>query len=1169
MNVLPPYRLIRSLLLFAMCFSTLLSASHASESPKTQEVDGFKAITLRTANAFYAQSSRLSTGKWRKIRIDQSGLYKITWKEIKAMGFSPEKVQVYGYGGALLSENFRLNDYADDLPPVPMWQYLGSDGVFNAGDYLVFYAQGTVSWVYDATLSIYTRQQNPYSDHAYYFLGERLEGSLLADTLAESGSPTAEVETFTERFVYENDYVNLGESVAGSGTGRELYGEDFVTNPIQTFSFDLVNPDTTQYGQIQVDFAGRNSASQTCLVYANGTSLYSLYMGWISESNQYTYATRSNRTGSFKPSGTSLTVKLQYNSSGSKSDPRAHLNYLVVNYPRRLIFDQQPLEFQAPKSVSASAVLRYSIRNATAQTVVLDITQPLQTKQMSGVYVDGRYRFTASGSVLRRFVAFDPTSPIPSPIFEGGVPNQNIHGTGSVDMVILSPQPFLTQANRLAKAHQEADGLRVLVVTPEQVYNEFSSGTPDATAYRRMMKFFYDTAQQESDKPDYLLLFGGGIYDNRKSTSTAKASSKKSNHLLTYQSSESLEGTLSYVTDDYFGFLDDTEGANLAVAKVDIGIGRFPVHTLEQATIAVDKTLSYMANRKKGNWKNKVLYLADDGDNNVHVSQANQLATSVETNHPQFMVHRIFVDAYQKEILPSGPVVPGARARFSELLESGLLMLNYSGHGSTTEWTEENLLLSTDIPKMNHVHLPLWVTATCDFTRFDAIDFSGGEQVFLNPNGGAIAMLTTTRIVYSNDNFIFNRIFSDNLFSKSNGERQTLGDLMRITKNASDLSGNRNKLSFTLIGDPALRLSYPDYTVRVTAVNDQPIGERIDTFSALQRVRIAGEILKEDGTVATDFNGLIYPTVLDATTTVQTLGSGGQDVFQYNDQSKLLFSGVDRVIDGLYSFEFVVPLDMSYSFKNGKISFYAADDDLAYEAQGVFKQFVLGGTYATQEVDVAGPSIRLFLNDTSFVSGGRVNQTPTLIAKISDSSGLNTTGSGIGHDLVLVVDNDPSQTYVLNSYYTADIQSYMSGTVQYVLPELTPGKHTLWFRAWDVRNNSGTAEIECVVESGQTPVLHTLQHANVGGTVHLVFGHNRPESPMTLDVKLYDLMGRLVWKESQWMQTGQLQSDVLVWPGTDLSGRRLAPGLFIVRVQVTDSSGASSVISEKIKLLAQ
>lgn len=1130
------------------------------------------ATSTPTLRATTTNSSVLSTGKWSKIYVTETGMYKLTYADIKGMGIDPEKVQIYGYGGALLEEKFSLGGYQDDLPEVAVWKEMGLDKIFNEGDYILFYAQGPISWKYDAVSLLFRRVRNHYSDKAYYFVGERTLGTKTPALSTFSGVPTVQIKSFTDRLLHETERVNMGESVANSGTGRQLYGEDFTTTPVQSFTFDVANLDTVQNSSVQVDFVAKNTGVSACKVYVNSALLGSMSINQVLASDDYKYGIASSKTVAFKPKNKAITVKVEYQKNGNSTTHRACLDQISLNVNRYLKMSSSYLLFRDPKSVGVNQVGHFTIQNANEKTLLFDVTNPTEMVQMNGVLSGSDYGFDASVSTLREYASVDLNGTFPKPTIEGNVANQNIHGHAQVDMTIIVPQEFMSYAKTLAQAHVTYDNLSVLLVTPEQVYNEFSSGTPDATAYRRMMKHFFDKAGTNIDLlPKFLLLFGDGVYDNRLVSSMFAKSTFKPNKLLTYQSVESLDNTSSYVTDDYFGFLDDREGTNLAMDKLDIGIGRFPVSSPEQAKLAVDKTISYLTNAKKGVWKNRLLYLADDGNDYIHEIQADALASAVENENPEFMISKIYVDGYPKVTTVSGSTVPDANKRFKELLNSGLLMVNYTGHGSTTQWAEEMILTTGEIKAMTNKCLPLFVTATCDFTRFDSPEVSGGEEIFLNPNGGGIGLFTTTRLVYSSSNYQLNQSFGANIFSKENGVRLSLGEIMNRSKGSSGLTGDSNKLSFTLIGDPALKLAYPQLSAKITQINGKTISsERMDTLPALSTVTISGEIYKEDNTFAADFNGVVCPTIMDAKDVLMSWKMyANSPTTTFYDRSKVLFSGKDSVRNGRFSFTFVVPKDISYSSKTGSINLYAYDNSGVKEAQGFYQNIVLSGTDNTASINKVGPEMELFLNDFNYKPGKLVNETPTLLAKISDENGLNTSGNGIGHDLILTIDGNSSNTYNLNSFYSSNSGSFTSGVVSYVLPELTTGKHHLTFKAWDVQNNSSIDTLWFDVLKGLDPNVTDLKYAQMNGSSYFWFTHDRPEVYVGVKLTIFDLLGRLIWTADWNMQTDENISDRLEWNLTDTNGRHVSNGIYICKVLFTDSSGAQTTGSEKIQISGQ
>ena len=781
------------------------------------------------------------------------------------------------------------------------------------------------------------------------------------------------------------------------------------------------------------------------------------------------------------------------------------------------------------------------------------------------------FSIPASAS-LREFVVVKP-SQIKAPVTVGEVANQNLHALPQQDMIIIAQPNFTTQAERLAEAHRTKDNLTVRVVTPESIYNEFSSGTPDATAYRRFMKMFYDRQTSEADAPKYLLLFGDGSFDNRKLTSAWK-SVDMSNMLLTYQTENSLSSQ-SYVIDDYFGFLDDADNKkSLQNKKLCLGIGRFPIRTVEQATQMVDKVISYMENRNTGSWKNNLCFMADDGSNTdgfmtEHMEFADQLAGYVESEHPEFLVNKLYYDAYKKDM--TAGTYPDVRSGLQKLLKDGLLLFNYTGHGGTTALSDEKVLTQTDINQFTYTHLPVWVTATCDFTRFDDLNTSAGEDVFLNKSSGGIALFTTVRVAYSRPNFPINDNVIRNLFERNNGRRRTLGEVMQATKNTLS---SVYKLGFCLIGDPAVKMAYPEFGMKVTTVNGQSVDGNSISFKALEKITVEGEVLDASGQLVTDFTGIVNPTVKDSKVTVTCLKNSNKDdspAFTFTDYPNTIFIGNDSVRNGKFSFTFTVPKDISYSNLQGKMNLYAVDTESGNEAQGNFDNFIVGGTSDTAETDTIGPEIRaLYLNDTTFVDGGQVNTTPYFVAELWDKSGVNITGSSVGHDMMLVIDESTVLSYNLNSYYELLLGEDGTGIVKFPIPALEPGKHTAEFWVWDILNNSTVRTFTFEVVEGLKPflfdVIATPGIAREQVTFHLM--HNRPESRMRVGIMVYDLAGRQLWKHEESGTSGLFENYTVSWDLTS-GGARMRPGVYIYRAAISTDNSKDATKARKFIILGE
>ena len=687
------------------------------------------------------------------------------------------------------------------------------------------------------------------------------------------------------------------------------------------------------------------------------------------------------------------------------------------------------------------------------------------------------------------------------------------------------------------------------------------------------MKMFYDRKTSEADAPKYLLLFGDGSFDNRKLTSAWK-SVDMSNMLLTYQTENSLSSQ-SYVIDDYFGFLDDADNKkSLQNKKLCLGIGRFPIRTVEQATQMVDKVISYMENKNTGSWKNNLCFMADDGSNTdgfmtEHMEFADQLAGYVESEHPEFLVNKLYYDAYKKDM--TAGTYPDVRSGLQKLLKDGLLLFNYTGHGGTTALSDEKVLTQTDINQFTYTHLPVWVTATCDFTRFDDLNTSAGEDVFLNKSSGGIALFTTVRVAYSRPNFPINDNVIRNLFERNNGRRRTLGEVMQATKNTLS---SVYKLGFCLIGDPAVKMAYPEFGMKVTTVNGQSVDGNSISFKALEKITVEGEVLDVSGQLVTDFTGIVNPTVKDSKVTVTCLKNSNKDdspAFTFTDYPNTIFIGNDSVRNGKFSFTFTVPKDISYSNLQGKMNLYAVDTESGNEAQGNFDNFIVGGTSDTAETDTIGPEIRaLYLNDTTFVDGGQVNTTPYFVAELWDKSGVNITGSSVGHDMMLVIDESTVLSYNLNSYYELLPGEDGTGIVKFPIPALEPGKHTAEFWVWDILNNSTVRTFTFEVVEGLKPflfdVIATPGIAREQVTFHLM--HNRPESRMRVGIMVYDLAGRQLWKHEESGTSGLFENYTVSWDLTS-GGVRMRPGVYIYRAAISTDNSKDATKARKFIILGE
>lgn len=781
------------------------------------------------------------------------------------------------------------------------------------------------------------------------------------------------------------------------------------------------------------------------------------------------------------------------------------------------------------------------------------------------------------------FVSAAWDKPSPAPSLDGSFPdaeyvynitNQNHHADSAADMVIIIPtsQKLLKQANRLADFHRQHDGMRVNVVPADELFNEFSSGTPDANAYRRYMKMLYDRAETEADMPSHLLLFGDCVWDNRMLTQDCHNMSPD-DYLLVFESENSFSETTCYADDGFYCLLDDGEGANLLTSdRPDIAVGRFPVTTEAEAKIMVDKTIGYVENKNAGSWQNTIVFMGDDGDANVHMHDVNEVADATISAHPEYLVRKIMWDAYPQETSASGHGYPAVTNLIKRLQSSGALIFDYGGHGRPDQVSHENVLRLTDFKAFSNKNLPLWVTATCDIMPYDGVEPTIGEAAVLNENGGAMAFFGTARTVFVPYNKAINRAFMKYVLTyDSNGKPITIGEAQRLTKSyliTSSEDRSANKLQYQLLGDPAVALHLPTQKVVVDSINGISVNDtqKKATLQAGSIATISGHIEGNN-----DFTGLVSATVRDSRELItcnMNASADADSAFTFYDYTKYLFNGSDSIKNGKFHLSFAVPMDINYSDKAGIMNFHAVSGDKQMLAHGYCTNFIVGGT-ATVDNDSIGPSIFCYLNSPSFVNGGNVNSTPYFVAQITDANGINSTGNGIGHDLQLIIDGDMAKTYTLNDNFVYDFGTYTSGTTYYQIPELSAGKHTLKFRAWDILNNSSTVSLDFNVVRGLTPKLF-----NVGVTKNpaststtFIINHDRMGTTMDVDIDVFDASGRLLWTrhESGVSTDGAYTS---TWNLCTDNGQQLQTGVYLYRVRVACEGSSQASKANKLVVIS-
>ena len=1094
-------------------------------------------------------ASVLSSGQLYKIPILEDGVYALTQTYLQGLGINtntlnPQQLHLFGYGGGMLPQALSSPRY-EDLPQLAVQGVGLTDGSFDANDRLLFYAQGPHNTTYRTEQRLYSHELNLYSDTAYVFLKIADIPPIQVTTRAnESPSNPTQLTWFPDVAWVEREQTNRDQS------GRQWYENPLESGTRRDYVLNTPNRITQDSLHLRVGVMIHSYATAPIATYLGETLL-----GTITTPNSIsgTYQQKGwEGSASYAMAASGLagsdetTVGLQF-TAASSSVSTGYPNYLTLTYPRRLRArpDLSPwLWFHSyHRAGTASTVL---LENATGYTI-WETTNPTSPKRITTSTSQGNHSFSLENTEGHTFVAFLPND-VPTPTQGYHIGNQDLSTWNNPELVIVSHPDFLPAAHRLAAFRRNWDGLRVRVVSTEAVYNQFASGQPDVSAIRNMAKYVWDNT------PDfkYLLLIGKGTYDYKH----LETNQPDQNFLPIYESRNSLHPLLTFGSDDYYGFLEDEEGLWVESSSgnhtLDIGVGRLPVITLEEAQTAVDKLIHYsQSTRTFGDWRQRLVFLADDGDTNQHLRDAERITGYLDTAEAHFQIRKLYLDAFEQIPLGSLQDAPAARQALNESLYRGSLILNYTGHGNEFAWAEEGFFKESLIEQWDNLdQLPLFITATCEFGRHDSgRRRSGAEKILLHERGGGIALLTTARPVYSSSNFLVNRVFYQQAFyPEPNGESPRLGDIIRRTKNRStDNVYNRN---FVLLGDPSLRLALPQYQAVVTTVNQQPVDTIRDTLRALREIVITGQIQDALQQPVTEFNGTLTATLYDNAQSATTLGNQPENIATaYQVRNNLLFRGQVSVVEGAFTVRFKLPRNIDYSAEVGRLHLYAYDSALARDAQGVNQDLVITGS-EVHSVDLIAPEVTLYMNDTTFVPHGVTHPDPVLVAHLFDASGINLSQTQLGQSLQAQIDG--GAPFLLSDYYTSRKDRYGEGEIAYPLFDLEEGHHTVTLTAYDVYNNGTVASLPFVVSTrGDLALEEVFNYPNpFERSTTFRFVHNRAGDPLQVQVDIYNAMGAFVHSLSWEVDESTNLVDGLTWEGTDAHGQPLRSGLYVYRITV-------------------
>jgi hypothetical protein len=1119
-------------------------------------------ISAQNSKDSYSPSSKLSKGLWFKIAVTSDGIYRIDYSKLKQLGLeNPSNPMIFGNNSGQLSY---YNDAPkpDDLKEMSIQIFTGSDGIFNEGDYLLFFAKGTGRWIYNENTKQYDYIHHNYSDTAFYFLTSGPAPGKEIVAAAEPDQPaTYNSSESDDLFIHEQDVVNLIQS------GREWFQEISAIHIDPGFT-ELITSENIKYNirvaaraSVPTIFRLSDGNSSEKNIQVDGVNLFD-YTG--------TYAQITDSAGLIQPSSASPTYDITFLNNG-ETGAHGWLDWITLQGRRSNSFSGSEMQYSDSKSVAPGSITGFTIRSLNNDALIWDITDPMNVKQIQYTRNGENLEFKFASDTLKTFIAFTTGNAVVPLIKPAAVPNQDLHSSGSADMIIVTHPLFRAYSEKLADIHMKNDGLISQIVTPEQIYNEFSGGIPDIAAIRNFLRMKYMKQKGSSHPLKYLLLFGDGSYENKTPPPN------NPNFIPTYQSENSNVVVSSFTSDDFYGLLDD--GAGEADGTEDIGIGRLPVSDTTQAGIVLSKIRRYLDPGNMGNWKNVICLTADDEDGNTHISDAEGLAAFLNDSVPAYNIDKIYLDAFKETTTVNGQSYPEVNKAINDRINSGCLIFNYTGHGNENELAAERVVTTEDINSWNNGgKLPLFITATCEFSRFDDIDInlatrqmtakpSGGEMVLLNKDGGGIALMSTTRVVYSAPNYDLNRnIFSCAFKHDESGNPLSLGDIIKIAKNNS--GSGPNKRNFTLLGDPALKLAYPYHGKVITdSVNKVSVYDKIDSLKALSLITIAGHIEDPIGNPLNTFTGVVSPIVFDKASKIKTLANDGGPTMTFDLMNNILFSGKTMAKNGRFNFTFIVPRDIDYSFGSGKISYYANDKN--EDMNGSFNNIIVGGFSKTLLTDNEGPDIKLYMNDTLFKNGGITDSNPMLLAILYDQGGINTTSSGIGHDLTGFLDNDSNGSFVLNSYFVDDFDNYRRGSIKYTLSGLSEGNHSITVKAWDNFNNSSEKTITFQVVAGGKFLLRNLfNYPNPFiSETNISLEHNRPDNELDVTIDIFNIDGRIIKIIKTKIETTGYTIPPVVWDGNDEGGRKVGRGMYPFTVTIITENGETARASGRMIIL--
>ncbi|WP_456377433.1 type IX secretion system sortase PorU [Lutibacter sp.] len=1106
------------------------------------------------------KNSVLASGDWYKFSVDTTGVYKIDKNFLESLGvnvnsINPKNIKIYGNGGEMLpflNEGFRY----DGLQENAIYVNGEEDTSFDSNDYILFYAKGPHTWenIETANLNAIKHQFNIFSNKAFYFITiANTEGKRIVDRAKITASASTQITSFHDYTFFEKDEINL------FAAGQQWFGDSYNIENIHNYTIPFNTIDTSENIIVRVRAVAESSVTSQMLVKVNNQSLFNVN---LPANGGLTKAAAAINNGEIQVSGNSVNVEITYNNNGNPS-AKAYLDYIEILGKKKLIATGKQFSFRNLNVNSTTGISEYLIENSANINKVWDVTNAINPSNIINNSTDSNFSFKVNGGTSQEFIVLNENDFYePEKIENSQIENQNLHSLNNLDYVIITQDFLVDQAQRLADYHIQKSNLNVRVIQLHQIYNEFSSGSPDISAIRDFIKHLYDNAT--TNKVKYVCLFGDASYDYKDRIGG------NNNIVPVFEAYDSFNLATSFVTDDFYGMMDTNEGEMNFFERQDVVTGRIPVSESLQAEKLVDKILSYYNSKSFGDWRTKITLVADDIDaagEEVLQNEMEKIANTISANKPIFNLKKIYMDAYTQQTSSGGNRYPTVNTAITSQVEKGTLLIDYFGHGGEDGWAAERILEVSDIQSWeNNFKLPLFITVTCEFARFDnPLRKTAGEFLLWNKDGGSASLISTTREIFISVGQAFNERFIKPLLNFNN-ENYTIAEALMEVKN--QFSTTQRYFIYSL-GDPAMKLSIPSPTVKITKMNNENVTQSLDTIKALSYVKFEGKVANSNGTIFTDFNGELDVTVYDKPINKTTLDNDNRNIImEFEAIESKIFEGKSKVVNGKFEFDFIAPRDLKIAYGKGKLSFYASNKLI--DKAGSNFDITIGGINANAPEDNTGPLVQLYMNDLNFVDGGITNESPLFIAVLEDESGINTSVTAVDHDIVAILDGDQSNPIILNDFYKTELNNYKKGKVNYPFKNLSPGLHTLTLKVWDTYNNLSEETLSFfIVDDSDLILSNVLNYPNPFiNYTEFWFNHNKPNELLNVQIQIFTVSGKLVKTINKTIQSEGNLSRTIAWDGLDDFGSKIGKGVYVYKLKVKSlNSNAKAEKIEKLVIL--